>query len=94
MKKKLIFGDPESIRLRDREDQNYYEKLLMKKVKCPFCKAPAETCFEIDLKENRAGWNFKCKPNCVNSIEAVLEESNRSEDAEVWTDLSGKTLFN
>ena len=89
-KKRLIFGDPESIKIRDDYARKTIEKELLEKVKCPFCKAKATDCFSIDLKEDWICFNFACKKDCPNSIE--YGEKYGFDDAECCFTLKGKFI--
>lgn len=87
---KLVFGDEKSILARD----NAFEKCtideLLPKIKCRFCGAKANHCFEFDRENKAIGWNFDCKKDCPNSVEWALE--NTFDGAEVYTDLKGKNI--
>jgi hypothetical protein len=87
--KRLIFGDPESIKLRDEGEKEYILSKL-KDIKCPLCGAKNIEYFEYDRWNKRIGWNFNCKKTCPNSLE--YGEKYGFDDAEVWSDFDGKFI--
>lgn len=92
--KRLIFGDPKSIKIRDDYEQKAALGKLEKIVKCPFCGAKNLGHFEYDKRNERIGWNFDCKKTCHNSFKYTKKYG--LDGAKVWTNFEGKfiDLFN
>ena len=86
--KKLIFGDPKSIKIRDDYEQKAILEKLEKVVKCPFCNAKNIGHFEYDRWNERIGWNFNCKSHCPNSFEYAKKYGFNDEN--VWSDFEGE----
>lgn len=85
---KLKFGDPKSIAIRDNYVCEKAAEKVIGKVRCPFCKMPADHAYDVDLLNEVIGWNFKCKKNCINHLNNAGDERSQT-----WTDLNGKSLW-
>lgn len=90
--KRLVFGDPESIKLRDSAIEDNIIKKLKAVVKCPFCKSDVDDCYDFNMGEKRIGWNFKCEATCPNSID--YGEQNGYEESRTYTNFNGKFYNN
>lgn len=89
--KKLIIGDPESIKYKDNFEKQIILKKLRKTVRCPFCGAMNIGEFEFDKENECVGWNFDCKKSCSNSFEN--SEKTGGEGAKLYTKFNGKFIY-
>lgn len=84
--KRLIFGDPESIALRDKAMVENIVNKLMKEVKCPYCGVKASHCYNHDIERGEFNFNFDCNPDCPNSFEYAEKHG--------FENVNAKTTFN
>lgn len=88
--KRLIFGDPVSIKIRDDYERKAIIKKLEKTVKCPLCNAKNTGHFEYNRWDERIGWNFNCKKSCPNSFEYAKKHGFG--DVKVWSNFEGEFI--
>ncbi len=80
MTKRLIFGDPESIAIRDAATVEFYEKKLLHKVTCPVCGRNAVRLMHVDIYNEILRWEIVCDRDCIDSLSVIK------------TNLEGKTI--
>ncbi len=91
-KKRLVFGEEESIKYVKDHYFKTVEERLEKIVKCPLCGAKNIGCFAVekvwDDKEKYVwGWNFDCEDDCPNSQESLI--NGNCDGCKLYTDENG-----